>query len=108
MIGMDVRVPRPDFELEEATIAEVHAAMTAGRLTAVVLVKAYLANDPVATRIWLDSLRRLAAGIADDRYFVLGGVQRQQCQLEPRRNAPVMHLGEQPERPGGGRKGLLL
>lgn len=32
----------PDFEIEEATIGEVHAAMAAGRLTALQLVQAYL------------------------------------------------------------------
>ena len=39
-----MRLPRSDFEIEEATIADAHTAMTAGWLTAVDLVKAYLAR----------------------------------------------------------------
>jgi amidase len=73
--------PAPAFRLEEATIADVHAAMTAGKLTCRALVSAYIARidaydkkGPALNAIVVVNPNALAEADALDEKFKQGGL----------------------------------
>lgn len=73
--------PAPPFRVEEAGIADIHAAMTAGRLTCRALVAGYLRrieafdkNGPALNAIVLVNPDALAEAEGLDRRFAAGGL----------------------------------